>query len=64
MRYLFGRKLNRMAMYGALAAVVVVNAAGSALDWWPASMWAIAPMLVTALSAGWLFGVKDQGTAP
>ncbi len=60
MRYLFGRRLNRLAMYGALLGAVIVNSAGTALDWWPGSMWAVLPMLVVALSSGWLFGVKDE----
>ena len=60
MKSLFGRKLNRLAMYGAVFAATAVNAAGAALDWWPGSMWAVLPMLVAGLAAGWLFGSKIE----
>ncbi|WP_343794525.1 hypothetical protein [Brevundimonas kwangchunensis] len=63
MRPLLGRKLNRMAMYGALLLAIVVNSAGSSQGWWPASIWAVLPMLAAGLGAGWLMGSKVKGTA-
>jgi hypothetical protein len=56
MTRMFGRQLNSFALMTATVVVIVVNSAGASLDWWPGSMWAIAPMLAIAYAAAWLFG--------